>query len=126
MFAGNFQFGMVQSWFSGMADRERDQVTNLGEGAGGATAATSAAALPQSLYIQPWRPPDIFSYLSHIVASPLQRHAAQSRIRLGHVDNPADGVKFRRSRVSARTQDRREYKGDQNGGCGGKNLARDL
>ena len=68
----------------------------MGGGTGDATA--RPAPWQQSPYIQSWRPPDIFSYLSHIAASRLQRHAAQGRIRLEHVDNPADAVKFRRSR----------------------------
>jgi hypothetical protein len=43
-------------------------------------------------------PPDMFCCLSHIVASHLKWRGAQGRIRLEHVDNLADDVKFRRSK----------------------------
>jgi hypothetical protein len=42
-------------------------------------------------------PSRMFSCLSHIVASHLKWREAQGRIRLEHVDNLADDVKFRRS-----------------------------
>jgi len=59
---------------------------------------TTAAAAAIRNHLPMASLPDMFCCLSHIVASHLKWREAQGRIRLEHVDNLADDVKFRRSK----------------------------
>ena len=105
----------VRAWTK-HAPKSTSQETAAPEVAAGAADGGSQPDLPC--------PPGISSLLSYCIAwpvAPAKRRSGTTR----HVDNPADGVKFRRSK-GCRERKIVADKGDQNGGCGGKNLARSL
>jgi hypothetical protein len=55
-------------------------------------------------------------------AEPRHRPEAQATDTSGHVDNPADGVKFRRGSPAKSVRN----KGENDGGCRGTDLAPEL
>jgi hypothetical protein len=106
----NSRFGNGRSWREcGQADQGQDR------NKGCAIRATKAAAA--RIYLAMASLPVSLRYFAYRMApGPRHRQTLQITMTTGHVDNPADDVKFRRSR-NRRERKIAAGKGYQDGGC---------